>query len=105
MQRVKVGDNVMSDYAAIGAAPQAIFGAASAARWQNAGSGQMTIFIQNRSGADIEISTSPTAARGILLADKQSISIAIDESWRGTWYGVVGAITVAFAILRAGGGE
>ena len=105
MQRIKVGDNLLMDYAAIGAAPQPIFGHDPAAQWVANDSGQMSVLIQNRSGADIEVSTDPAAVAGILIADGDGITIDIDESWNGTIWGVVGAITVAFAVLRAGGGE
>lgn len=101
--RIKVGDNLAIDYFAIGIAPQIIFSDATLAGHWLFQEDQLSIFIQNRSGANIEISTTAGAANGIVLFDGQGITFDIGPNWAGAIYGVVGTITVAVAIMRATG--
>ena len=98
--KLKAGNEVfIPAVQVLGAAPQPIIGAAAAIAVQG---GQQSIVIQNRSGANIEISTVAGAASGLLLADGQSVTINVGQDWTGTIYGVVGAaITVAIARLGA----
>lgn len=56
--------------------------------------GRVSVEIQNRSGADIEISTTETAANGRLIADGNGWSVDLSDDWQGNIYIVVGAGTI-----------
>ena len=96
--RFKPGDDLfIPAVQVLGAAPQAIIGVGGAVAFRG---GQQAIVVQNRSGADIEISTVAGAASGLLLTDGESLSVNVGEAWTGTIWGVVGAaITVAVGQL------
>jgi len=101
-ERIKVGDSLFIDYADLGgAAPQEIISpTGGGGNWLYDVS-QLSVFIQNRSGANMELSTQAGAANGILLGVNQGITFDLGTVDQSIWAVVsVGNVIIAIATMN-----